>query len=48
MKARELIQIFIMYIPVMFLGNMIGNILSAGAIDGQTASHISDVVPGND
>ena len=48
MKAGEFIQIFVMCIPVMFLGNMIGNILSAGATDGQAANRINDVILGSD
>ena len=48
MKAGEFIQIFVMCIPVMFLGNMIGNILSAGATDGQATNRINDVILGSD
>ena len=32
----------------MFLGNMIGNILSAGATDGQATNRINDVILGSD
>ena len=48
MKAGEFIQIFVVCIPVMFLGNMIGNILSAGATDGQATNRINDVILGSD
>lgn len=48
MKAGEFIQIFVMCIPVMLLGNMIGNILSAGATDGQATNRINDVILGSD
>ena len=37
-----------MCIPVMFLGNMIGSILSAGATDGQATNRINDVILGSD
>ena len=47
-EGGEFIQIFVMCIPVMFLGNMIGNILSAGATDGQATNRINDVILGSD
>ena len=47
-RSGEFIQIFVMCIPVMFLGNMIGNILSAGATDGQATNRINDVILGSD
>ncbi|KFI92702.1 metal-dependent membrane protease [Bifidobacterium saguini DSM 23967] len=48
MKPGEFIQLFIMCVPVMYLGNIIGNMLSAVMTDGQATNRLNSVVAGND
>lgn len=44
MKSGEFIRLFIMCIPVMYLGNIIGMVLSAGVTDGQATNRLNDLV----
>ncbi len=46
MKPGEFIPLFIICIPVMYLGNIIGMVLSAGITDGQATNRINDLVLG--
>lgn len=46
MKPGEFIPLFIICIPVMYLGNIIGMVLSAGVTDGQATNRINDLVLG--
>jgi len=46
MKPGEFIPLFIICIPVMYLGNIIGMVLSADITDGQATNRINDLVLG--
>ncbi|PJM78914.1 CPBP family intramembrane glutamic endopeptidase [Bifidobacterium scaligerum] len=48
MRLGEFLQMFIMCIPVMYLGSIIGNVLSLGVTNGQATNRIGDLVSGDD
>lgn len=48
MKPNEFIQLLIMCVPVMYAGNIIGQIMSAVLSDGQATNRLQSVVLGSD